>query len=277
MPARRRIAFTLIELLVVVAIIAILAALLLPAFSKAKAHARRVGCINNQRQLALTWVLYAGDNSERVALNGHDTLPTGTNKLLWVLGDTHFYMPAFTDARFLVHPGYAAFGSYLRAAAIYKCPADQSTVASGGALSTVASGGVKVAKIRSYSMNSYLGWNGPPLELTSGYLTVKRLPQLARLGPAKAFLFQDVLPENLCFPAFMVRMPGGGDTFFHLPSSQHNRSGVVSFCDGHIESHRWVDPRTRPPVPSDGLVAHSTSAPNSADLAWIRERTTLKQ
>jgi prepilin-type processing-associated H-X9-DG protein len=176
-------------------------------------------------------------------------------------------MPAFTDARFLVHPGYAAFGSYLQASATYKCPADQSTVASGGA---------KVPKIRSYSMNSYLGWNGPPLELTSGYIIVNRLPQLAQLGPAKAFLFQDVLPENLCFPAFMVRMPGDGDTFFHLPSSQHNRSGVVSFCDGHVESHRWVDPRTRPPVPPDGLIAHSTSAPNSADLAWIRDRTTIK-
>src|SRR5690242_20244667 len=118
-------AFILIELLVVIAIIAILAALLLPVLANAKDRALRTQCLNNHRQLVLTWTMYQQDNGGRLVSNVRGAPPAGAG-LNWVESTVHGATTAFTDPGSFIDPKRAAFAAYWKNPAVYGCPAERS-------------------------------------------------------------------------------------------------------------------------------------------------------
>ncbi len=111
-------AFTLIEWLVVIAIIAILAALLLPALAKAKDKAIKIECTSNLKQWGIGVTMYAGDNQERVPAN---RTADGASGFAW-MGlslNTNFY-PAYLYPN---HPG-SGVNQRNKQDVLY-CPTDQ--------------------------------------------------------------------------------------------------------------------------------------------------------
>jgi prepilin-type N-terminal cleavage/methylation domain-containing protein/prepilin-type processing-associated H-X9-DG protein len=277
--------FTLVELLTVIAIIAVLAALVLPALSRAKERARAIICLNNTRQLLLAWQIYAGDNDERLPYNLGMAGSSFRTDLNWV--NNVMTWDLSSDNTNLATLTHASLGSYVSGnTSVYRCPSDE-------ALSSVQSAAGWSARIRSYSMNAMVGdagnftangFNINNPDYTQFFMTTQ-IPQ-----PSEIFVFLDEHPDSIDDGYFLNKSPDNNYAaadgaaynsaqWTDLPASYHNGATAFSYADGHSSLHRWQQPDTiRPPLPNAAnlpISIPSKPAAALADFDWVMDHMSV--
>jgi len=253
-------AFSLIELLVVIAIIAILAAVLFPVLAAAKARGQEAACLNNLREFAGAFLVYADDNGGKFVDNEPlGQMPSVSNN--WTLGN--MAIPTQCTNAGLLERG--ELFPYTTQVPLYHCPAD--VWQTNGAM-----------HVRSYAMNSWVGSRSMETGIAAGYgmsgvtqeanyQTFKIENETAIMGASTLWIFADENEVNLNAPWWLVTMDDS-QPFASFPALRHSLGYNLSFADGHAE--RWALRDTNTISAAAGLIDTYVPPITSRNSDWVR-------
>ena len=218
--------FTLIELLVVVAIIAILASLLIPALASAKQQATASRCQNNQRQLAMAWLMYAQDHNDSMV-----GLHTGDPRMDWWTGpDGQPNGSSVTDAKQRTINGIkkGRLFEYNPSPEAFHCPGD-----------------LRVSRLpgQGFAFDSYGGvgtLNGE--QRGNAAITLFKITEIQH--PSERYVFVEEA-DNRGWNIGSWIIDINGSRWIDAVAIWHNDKSTIGWADGHANTHRWHESDTR--------------------------------
>jgi len=250
----RKHAFTLIELLVVIAVIAVLMAILMPALNRAREQGKRASCLNNVKQMALAWHVYADDNDGKIvngntAKDGNATPGAGTNRdeTCWV------YWPGDNQPEAVRLQGLrdGLLFPYCPNVKLFKCP-------------TGVRGEVVTYAIPD-TMNGYYYIPGAKEQIKTLRTQIRNLSEQivfldeGRLSPASWTIHYDQ------------------ERWWDQITARHGDGTNFSFADSHAEYWKWKDPRTLEVAKADfdawqgsGRNGAQSTQPGNEDLHQVQ-------